>query len=301
MTSRCLKFGYWPSPADFSVCGVTVRSLRDIHATAQGVRNSAGVHGGWIYAPSRQYFELLTRQTHDTPIPGRVFGLPKTHELELDGALPSGLGRFVVWCLGFFVGMRLTETDAGFLDAAPIEVGQVSDFLCSTRDLPRALKPAIDFYLWHAHSGAAETLLAALHALWLSEGPHLLRFEQYHYAYIAIDALWFVTSKTVSQSSAYTPHAKRIETLANLLDLELPHWPDLIRERNNAIHQGLFYGQPLGFSSDTAASGPDVNQCGNVVVEMQAFICRAIVRLLGVPAASYITSPCTSRQRHGLF
>jgi len=292
--NEIVKFGFWAMNVDFKVSSVSIRPLPGYDGIIEAVAASRGTYEGWIYAPNVQQTDFVSGRTSELPVPGRVFGLPKTHEMEIDAGQPPGLSRFAIWCLGFFSGMRLTETDMGFLDATPIQPGKLCDFLCTVGELPRAMQPALDFYRSHQGNEISETLLAAIHALWLSEAPHLLRFERYHYAYIAIDALWFVTTRTVSSPPGRTPHAERIDALARLLGLHLPLWPDLIKERNNAIHQGLFYGQPLGFFSDTSVNS-------NVIVEMQAFICRAVVQLLGVDAAPYIISPCTSYQRHGLF
>jgi hypothetical protein len=214
--------------------------------------------------------------------------------LEVDPERPTGLSRFAIWCLGFFIGMRLSETPMGFLDATPIERGALSDFNCSTADLPRALAPAIDFFLKNQTNGAAETLLAAIHAFWLSQTPNLLRFERYHYAYVALDALSFVAVASGVQPQTSKRHRERLDDLAACLGIALPDWPRLVTERNQAIHQGLFHGQPLGFTSD-------IRESRNPVIEMKAFICRAIVKLLGVPAPSYASSPGTTYQIHGLF
>lgn len=275
-----VKFGYWPDTGNLNFCGINITALSNISSIKENLEKSDGVERGWAYCR----------------FPSRIFGLPKTHQMEINSNHAIECDRFLIWCLGFFVGMRLTQTDMGYLDAAPIEQGKLCDFLCTNRELPHALEPALDFFDTHGHGNITETLLAAIHTLWLSYLPQLLRFEQYHYAYIAVDALWSVASRVITPQPVAAGHSARLQTLANTLGITLPQWPTLIKERNNAIHQGLFYGQPLGFAVD-----PTPPQGGNVIVEMQAFICRAIIKLLNVPAQNYITSACTTRMRHSLF
>lgn len=288
------EIGYWPEPAGFSLPGLRVRPLPSIDALIEQVRASPGVHNRWAFAPPQRTIDIPTGRERTLPFPSRVFGLPKTHVMEVDAGRPTELPRFAVWCLGFFVGMRLSETQAGYLDATPIEPGALCDFYCAVANLPRALQPALEFLLTHQANGAAETMLAAIHALWLSQTPNLLRFERYHYAYVALDALSFVAVASGVQAKKSKYHHWRLADLAACLNIGLPDWPGLVTERNNAIHQGLFYGQPLGFTAD-------IRQSRNPVTEIKAFICRAIVKLLGVPAPDYISSPCMTYQRHGLF
>jgi hypothetical protein len=50
-----------------------------------------------------------------------VFGLPKTHTISLgDANTAPGYLEFCMWALSFFLGIRLTTTEAGFLDATAI-------------------------------------------------------------------------------------------------------------------------------------------------------------------------------------
>lgn len=248
---RVIEFGYWPEAAVFDVHGLAVRTLSGLDKLVAEVRTSERVHEGWFFSPCARYVDLGNDRELVLPFPERVFPLPKTHRLEVAPGQPDGLARFAIWCLGFFVGMRLTETEAGFLDATPIRPFALCDFVCATRELPQALEPAIEFFLRAAEPRTTENLLAAIHALWLSHTRNLLRFEQHHYAYVAIDALWRLCRQLGLRTEGVVKQNDRLATLADHLEITLPDWPSVVPERNNAVHEGLFYGQPLGFSSVT--------------------------------------------------
>ena len=47
------------------------------------------------------------------PYSSRVFGLPHTHTIEHETAVDEEHIEFHVWALSFFLGMRLTTTEAG--------------------------------------------------------------------------------------------------------------------------------------------------------------------------------------------
>jgi hypothetical protein len=64
--------------------------------------------------------------------------------------------------------------------------------------------------------------------------------------------------------------------------------------RNNAIHEALYSGEPLGFG----LHGVGANQ--NLTVEMQALVCRLLIALIGAPAAGYVKTQVDTYQYHGL-
>ena len=63
----------------------------------------------------------MSGKVREHPYASRVFGLPKTHLIEHAEATNQDHLDFHLWALSFFVGMRLTATDAGFLDATPLK------------------------------------------------------------------------------------------------------------------------------------------------------------------------------------
>ena len=64
--------------------------------------------------------------------------------------------------------------------------------------------------------------------------------------------------------------------------------------RNNALHEALFMGEPLGFAVHGGESGE------NLALEMEALVCRLLVALIGGTDGSYLRSAVNTRQRQGL-
>ena len=62
--------------------------------------------------------------------------------------------------------------------------------------------------------------------------------------------------------------------------------------RNPTLHEGLFMGEPLGF----ALHGIGTNQ--NLLLEMEALICRLLVALVGAASTDYVQTPINTRGRY---
>ena len=97
------------------------------------------------------------------------------------------------------------------------------------------------------------------------------------------------------------PHARRIEWICTTLGLPVPSWADsamgaadLATVRNDAIHEALFFDEPLGFAIYGGnTQGLDT---GTVMLQMQALVCRLLVAILGKPKIGYVLSPVDTRQ-----
>lgn len=69
---------------------------------------------------------------------------------------------------------------------------------------------------------------------------------------------------------------------------------DLATVRNDAIHEALFFDEPLGFAIYGGnTQGLDT---GTVMLQMQALVCRLLVAILGKPKICYVLSPVDTRQ-----
>lgn len=65
--------------------------------------------------------------------------------------------------------------------------------------------------------------------------------------------------------------------------------------RNDNFHEAIFFGQPLGFSSINNS------QYGNdILLQMQALVCRLLAAILSVNDCSYLKSSVNSRDYHSL-
>ena len=109
-----VTFGYYPDDDEVSSEDVSLRSLEGLSEIVDKIEKHYGVSKDWIY-----------------PSEGRIFSLPKTHVLIHENADCLDHLEFLIWCISFFVGMRLTTTEAGFLDATPIRPGRLTDFRLS--------------------------------------------------------------------------------------------------------------------------------------------------------------------------
>ena len=112
-------FGYYPVPCDIAAKRFSIETLPDYSIAVSEVAGDSYVYKGWVYPGPQSQVDIGSGRTHAMPYSARVFGLPKTHRLVLRQSKEPADLDFVVWCLSFFTGMRLTTTEAGFLDATP--------------------------------------------------------------------------------------------------------------------------------------------------------------------------------------
>ena len=152
---------------------------------------SGSVEDSWFYAPPQQVRDFMSGNVRECAYASRVFGLPKTHLIEYAGATSEDHLNFHLWALSFFVGMRLTATEAGFLDATPLKPYSLVDFVLLGSSLTRAVELAEDFWRRNrAKPCRAQRFAAAVHALFLGQKPQNLGFERFVYFYMAIDACY---------------------------------------------------------------------------------------------------------------
>jgi len=301
VTSKKLSFGYYPRPLDVVAGPVTIATLAGLDQTIAAIEANEGVDGDWIYAPPQRVHDL-GGGISERPYPSRIFGLPKTHVIE--HAAPDNDDHLIfhLWALSFFTGMRLTSTEAGFVDATPIKPGKLVDFVLLGQGEVKAVELAETFWVTHrAAPVRARLFAAAVHALFLGQGPHLLQFERFLYLYTAFDAC-FALAKSLHKPAGLIRHAERVDWMCRLFGMPVPTWadpaspagPEVAILRNETVHEALFMGAPLGF----ALHGVGTNH--NLTLEMQALVCRLLVALLGADKAVYVQTPVTTRQRQGL-
>lgn len=300
MARQSIPFGWYPDRLDFAEGDIAIATLPGLDEKVEGVRADPWVDGDWLYAaPSEVH--VMGHGVQERPYPGRIFGLPKTHTLghvSADG--PEHLD-FLVWALSFFVGMRLTTTEMGFLDATPVKPRKLIDFVLSPREIRRALALAERF--WQANKGhpvRAKRWVAAVHALYIAHAPQALQFERFIYLYGALDACFALAEAFHPLPKGGVRHHSRVSWMCGLFNMPVPEWADdsggpskVSVIRNATLHESLFMDAPLGF----ALHGVGTNQ--NLPLEMEAVVCRFLVALLGDPAADYVRSPVTTRMMQG--
>lgn len=279
------EFGYFPHQLDMSFDDTVIATLPDLERKIEKVQQSEYRDGDWILAPGRR----------------RVFVMPKTHKIGAGNGSDMQRIEFIVWCLGFLVGMRLTTREASFLDATPCRQGCLVDFVCSRGDLMHALTQCNYFYADRSGGPAPGLIVSAIHALFVSQGPHLLCYERLQHLYTALDACW-KASMDLKQLKKL-PHGERIEAMCHAWQITTPAWAfydkaskscQLSALRNAMIHEGLVGSEPLGFRIIRGFDGSP-HTFGNPLLEVEHLVSRLVVSIMGIAASSYIHSPVDTR------
>lgn len=280
------EFGFYPKPLEVKEGAITIRTLSGFDHKVKETMASDMVENDWIYAP----------------YPQRVFSLHKTHEIEHTEATNGEHIDFHVWVLSFFMGFRLTTTDAGFVDATPIKPRKLTDFCLHGNSLNQVIRLAEDFWTNNSKKPRiAKQFNAAVHSLFLGKNPQSFQFEQFIYLYTAIDAC-YALAKEIKKLKR-TNHGQRIKCMCKGLGINVPEWgvPDsnggceVSKIRNNTLHEALYEGLPLGFNINKSGA------FGNLPLEMSKLICRLLVALIGGNDKPYLESPVSNRSIHGLF
>lgn len=280
------EFGYYPKSYNVDTERFSVETLKSFEHSVAKVENSPNVYNCWIYEGKIP--------------PERIFNLPKTHVLTLKNSKNNDDLYFVVWCLSFFTGMRLTTTECGVLDATPIQPEKLVDFILIGCTLEDVINLALEYLESEKDDPlASKRVAAAIHCLFLAQYPKNLQFEKFHYLYMALDTCYkLVESK--SKPKQKPNHTQRVEWTCNKLNIPVPSWAktksDISEIRNNAIHEGLFGKEPLGFSLHEKTN---LSNC-NLILEMQNLICRLLVAILGKPEIDYVQTPVNTYQTEAL-
>jgi hypothetical protein len=308
-----LDFGFYPESVDVHAGGIAISTLPELARKVDEVRSSSNMHDDWIYPGPQEARMWPSGDVMTLPYSARVFGLPKTHRIEHATSTDPDHLVFLMHCFGFFKGMRMTETPAGFLDSTPVKIGAMTDFTLSRRGLECALVAADEFWVRNAHQARVpRTLIGVIHSLFLAQRRHLLAFEKFIYAYTAIDGAYAVGREAYGVTAG--AHRERIAALCSAPGIPVPRWAtrdmyiNIVGVRNDAIHEGLFLEAPLGFRTYAGFNGsegadvPDVDKrvAAFLPTAMNNFICRLVVGLLGLRATDYLTSNVNSRCRHGI-
>lgn len=298
MSGILVEFGWYPEPIEVDIDHITIRTLPDISDKVAWLPNSNLIVRNWFYPPLQKTREIAGGII-EQPYPSRIFGLAKTHTLS--HAISDGPDHteFLVWALSFFVGMRLTTTPMGFLDATPTKPGTLVDFSLPYKNLPHALKLSERF--WELNKSKPLQIrrwIASVHALFISQFPQSLEFEKFIYLYGAIDACFSLMKDQILKTKKAVSHNQRIDWMCRHFNIPTPIWADASKGaskiseiRNSTLHESLFLDAPLGFASKT------MTRIQGLTLEMKALLCRLLVALIGDEDNDYVRSPTNTRQR----
>lgn len=295
-TLHKLEFGFYPNELEITQGPISISTLPGLAKRRDDIEQDPNLRKNWIY-PGNAETQLLGVGIRSEPYSVRVFGMPKTHSIEHASAVDETQVKFYVWALSFFTGMRLTTEEAGFLDNTPIKPGMLIDFHIRGQIAP-ALELADRFWTDHkANRRQADRLCAAIHALFMAQNPKFLEFECFIYIYTALDACFATLHHATSGQKPN--HAERLKWMCDRLNIPVPAWastgPSRSTEvsalRNDAMHEALFVGEPLGFG--IGGVGGD----RNLTLEMQNLTCRILAATLGVSDMAYLGAPLDDRQK----
>ena len=223
-TVRLVKeFGFYPHPRQIEAGPVTISPFPSLKQIASDVPAFGRIEGDWIYAPLERVHRFTSGgdRIRECPYTIRVFDLPKTHLIEHVEATSEDHIEFHIWALSFFVGMRLTTTEAGFLDATPLKPHRLVDFIPVGSSLTRAVELAENFWRTNRDNPRrAKCFEAAVHALFLSQYPQSLQFEKFVLLYMAVDACFKLT-RALYKPPKHLNHADRIAWMCDQFGIDL--------------------------------------------------------------------------------
>lgn len=300
MASVTAEFGYFPYELDQTYGPISISTLPGLAASVAAVHSSGTVHKDWVYAPQQLHRDIFNDSTYQLPYASRIFGLPRTHVLKHESADGPEHLQFLVWCLAFFEGMRLTTTERGFLDATPIKRGALTDFVLRGNG-DSAIYLAEKYWQQnHSQHRRTKRIEAIIHALFLSSHPLHLEFERFMYLYMALDGCYELTRDVLGGKSP--AHGFRIEWMCQKFKMPVPSWAQPVNNktlvsvaRNDTLHEALFNEEPLGFAAYVGVQG-----VASVPLQMHALVCRLLVALLGRPDCVYVQTSVDARQRYSL-
>lgn len=283
MASLSMEIGYYPHRLQIDVGDIRITTLAEHDESVQQVQASPRVEGAWIFAPANF----------------RIFPMPKTHRLEHANADGPEHLEFLIWTLSFLTGMRLTQTEAGFVDATPIKSHELVDFIwLNDREVSRGLGLAEAFWKKHRNTPkAAQCWGAAVHALFLAQYPRALQYERMLYLFAAVDACYRLSENTGVLK--VWGHPSRIPGMCAAFGIPLPTWAqnpgsEITSLRHGAIHEALFMGKPLGFANH------DRKSAENLPLEVGNLVCRFLAALLGATGTQYVRTPVSIYMAVGL-
>lgn len=299
MKEISLEFGFYPKPFELDSGSVKIRTLPDLIDKVKEVQELPHVKKDWIYSPNARTRNLMSGRVYENPYPARIFGLAKTHVITHENASCEDQLIFHIWSLSFFTGIRLSTTEAGFLDATPIKEGKLVDFIIKSMELEKSIAWTEKFWHENKETRQIKRFEAVVHALFLAQNPKLLQFERFLFLYMALDACYRLAADTDSPTCNIS-HAGRIQWMCQKFDIEIPAWAnsqaksntEIADIRNDAIHEALYMDEPLGFAVRTNETGVPAT------LEMRALISRLLIAILVSKDVDYVGTPTNTRQRY---
>lgn len=286
-----MKFGWFPKQRIYETSTIRIEPLPEFEDSLRAVRESRNVHDDWFCVPIQLADESSGEPSPPIPLPW--FSLAATHLLEhRNGTSPTELLEFLITVFGWSQGLRFSPEGWVHFYKVAVKPGMLTDFILLEQDVPRLLDLAEGFWHQHQADGMASMMFGAIHWFLFSQS-YVQYFERFMMQYIVLDTIYKICESISGRECR--SHARRVEYLANSLNVPLPSWgrtessgSEISRLRNALFHEARFGGAPIGFAFPTTE--------GNILVQLQAFNCRLIAALFGAIGA-YSRSSSQTRQR----
>lgn len=282
-----MNFGWLKNENSYETSSIKISAIALYKEAIAEVEASENQDGNWFYPP------IIYKSNSSGPrVPASRYELPVTHCISIKNQPQNReLLEFMVVYYGWLNGQRLNPEGWGHLAKTSISPGTLTDFVLWELDISRLLSKGEDF--WHSHQkdNLSNLMLNALH-WYMFAFSYERDFERFMAQYTVLDTLYNIT---LTMNGCSSGHAGRVELLSAKLGLECPSWGVMVGKkteiseiRNNLIHEAKLAGKPIGFAYEN----------NNILLNLEAFNCRAIAALFGAKGR-YSRSSCETRQKFG--
>ena len=301
------EFGFYPNPIEIETNRFSITTKPELGEIVQSLANHEHTVQGWIYSGPHINYDLI-KGKQAMPYPARLFGLPQTPILALSGDQVKDRVDFLLWCISFLLGMRLTSMPMAYIDATPLRPRVLNDFAMTMNERDEAIDRFIGFHDRATNPVTLKRVAAAIHALFIAQNPKNFPFDRFQYYYMALDTCYRLTEDMTDHKPPRS-HALRIKWTCEYFGMPTPWWAQgnptgsgtpLSDIRNGTIHEGLFFDEPLGFARYGGNEPAEKDK--RVIMEMRGVVCRLLIAILGMPEARYVkTKPDRHRHELGLL
>lgn len=280
------EFGVLDKQLDLAFAHYTITTLEGANKSIEWIRSQDLLIGDWI-DPERDH-PIRAGEYGAASNAWMFFELPHTHEISCAGG-GDEIEReveFIITYFGFLMGVRLIPDGWRHHTRTPLKVHRLLDLHCSPPALERLLGEAVGFWRGLPDKLSRKRLFAAVH-WWLLGQCIQEHYQAFAAHYTALDACWSVWCAKTGRSPRDGNHSSRPKILCEALGVPLPSWASkppiddspLATVRNQLLHEGLYGGEPVGFSFPS----------GDQDFELAWLVSRLLVSLLG-GSNSYTTS-----------
>ncbi len=258
MLDGCIEFGHYPKRISISSQIFEIVTKPDLESRLHRKSSNVILKNGWIF-PS----QVSTSQ------PERIFGLNETHDFRFNSKiLNKEIVDFLVWCLGYFYGMRLTISPRkGYVDTTSNDPGKLVDFDpfdSQLADILMFLKESFD------KEENRLLLISAINTFFWGQSPLNFQFESFNFFYMAIDAIFRLDWGPRGKKEP--AHKDRLSYLCQKFQIkaDTDFMTTIIKFRNDLSHEAQMNHMPMGYSIFDESHR-------NILLKLRRLVCRLIM------------------------